>query len=196
MKDLEIINDYKQPSDEEIEKSQNFSELLASYNTSHKKKGKPKNRIKLLGGTIFLFSVIAILSYFILNRADNHDYAEGEMKPRGADVPVVIDSVFEKKILVQESDTLIKSVQERTISLKEKSSKVKYSSVDTTTHPGIKDSVHKTTESLFDKPLKTDSVIEPAKNKVKVKNGNQIIYEQDQQELEKKLLERYYHKKK
>ena len=119
------------------------------------------------------------------------------MKPRGADVPVVIDSVFEKKILVQESDTLIKSVQERTISLKEKSSKVKYSSVDTTTHPGIKDSVHKTsTESLFDKPLETDSVIEPAKNKVKVKNGNQIIYEQDQQELEKKLLERYYHKKK
>jgi hypothetical protein len=196
MKDLDIINDYKQPSDEEIEKSQNFSELLASYNTSQKKKGKPKNRIKLLGGTIFLFSVIAILSYFILNRSDNHDYAEGEMKPRGAVVPVVKDSVFEKKILLQERDTLIKSVQERTISLKEKSSKVKYSSVDTTTHPGIKDSVHKTTESLFDKPLKTDSVIEPAKNKVKVKNGNQIIYEQDQQELEKKLLERYYHKKK
>ncbi|MCR6638292.1 MAG: hypothetical protein NVV82_04680 [Sporocytophaga sp.] len=195
MKDLDIINDYKQPSDEEIEKSQNFSELLASYNTTHK--GKPKSRIKLLGGTLFLFSVIAILSYFILNRSDNHENADGEIKPRESVVPVVKDSVFEKKVLVQARDTLKKSVQERTISLKEKPSKVKYSSAETTTHPGIKDSVHKTsTESLFDKPLKTDSVIEPAKNKVKVKNGNQIIYEQDQQELEKKLLERYYQKKK
>lgn len=64
MKDLDIINDYKQPSDEEIEKSQNFSELLASYNTTHK--GKPKSRIKLLGGTLFLFFSYShtILFYF------------------------------------------------------------------------------------------------------------------------------------
>ncbi len=196
MKDLDIIDDYKQPSDEEIEKSQNFSELLARYKTSHKKNAESNYRIKILSGTVFLFSIIAILSYMILNTSDNHVNADGKIMPDMSELPVIKDSIFEKKTFEEKKDTLIKPVQVSTISIKEKPSKVKYSFVDTIKHPAIKDSVHNTAiESLYDNSVKTDSIIDPTKNKVKVKNGNQTIYEQDQQELEKKLLERYYHKK-
>ncbi|WP_028981697.1 hypothetical protein [Sporocytophaga myxococcoides] len=197
MKDFDIIDDYKQPSDEEIEKSQNFSELMARYNASHNKNSNSNNRIKFFGGAIILVSIVSILSYYILNKYDNHRNEDSEVKPKAL-IPVVReDSLVEQKILIQEKDTLLKSIQDQTIPIGEKSSKVKRSSIDTTTQLGLKDSAHKAPiEISQDKPIKADSVIDPSKNKVKVKNGNQTIYEQDQQELEKKLLERYYHKKK
>ncbi|MBO9702391.1 MAG: hypothetical protein J7604_19430 [Sporocytophaga sp.] len=196
MKDFDIIDDYKQPSDEEIEKSQNFSELMARYNMSHKN-GKSNNRIKFIGGTILLVSIVSILSYYVINKYDNHRNEELEVKPKALILQVIKDSVFDKRTLVQEKDTLIKPIQDHAVSLKERSSKMKHSSIDITKQLNPKDSVHNTSKELLqDKPVKTDSIIDPAKNKVKVKNGNQTIYEQDQQELEKKFLERYYQKKK
>jgi len=197
MKDFDIIDDYKQPSDEEIEKSQNFSELMSRYNASHKENGKFNSRIKLFGGAILLVSMVSILSYYLLNKGDNHRKEDLKVEPKLLVLPVIKDSIIEQKISIQEKDTHIKPVQDGIISLREKSLKLKRSSVDTTKQLSLRDSIHKTSmELLQDKPIKTDSVTDPAKNKVKVKNGNQTIYEQDQQELEKKLMERYYHKKK
>lgn len=197
MKDFDIIDDYKQPSDEEIEKSQNFSELMSRYNASQNKNGKYNNRIKIFGGSILLVSMVSILSYYILNKYDNHRKEDLEVKPN-ATIPLMIkDSIKEQNISIQEKDTLIKPVQNHTISLKEKSSKVKHSSVNNTKQLSLKDSAHKAPiETSQNKLINTDSITDPLRNKVKVKNGNQTIYEQDQKELEKKLLERYYHKKK
>ncbi len=125
MKDFDIIDDYKQPSDEEIEKSQNFSELMSRYNASHKKNGKSNNRIKFFGGAILLVSIVSILSYYILNKYDNHRNENSEVKSKALIPLLNKDSLVEQKISIQEKDTLIKSNHVQAIPIKEKSSKIK-----------------------------------------------------------------------
>jgi len=103
----------------------------------------------------------------------------------------------EHKSIVQEKDTLTKSVPVPANSIKRNTTQKKQSPVNTMVQSATKDTLSESSEELpKGGPVRADSVTDPIRNKVRVNNGNQTIYEQDQQELEKKLMERYYHRKK
>jgi hypothetical protein len=186
---VEIINNYKKPSEEVVTRNQDFEQLLKMHNH-----GRKIYRWKIAGACIFAATVIGLLIFFI----SGNEFAEHKLQP-------VVPELLQQKMTETNpvSDTTKTVTSDSLIPLENPSSQGKIMhSEKTYLKPEVKEtSEKKMTDIKTDAEekqiikdsiiIRLDTVLPEKKEMVKIGNNGKVIWEKSREELEEKARERY-----
>lgn len=187
-----ILDDYKAPSDEEINKHKDFDQFLSNYKTRNS--GFNTIRFRIFGGLgiALLISVIVLFSLSKSNEGNNTP----KVVKKADIVPVQPIPAASQTGMVKNTDTIKitpdEPIPSKVENIKEnRKTSISIPKVVLPEKAEIKEVVPVSNPTPTTEKVKADTVLPKKGKEVIIKDNNKVFYKRNMEELQQEMLERH-----